>query len=104
MEENWGRRPILAVYAPIFFGFKIEDTGSDIWLLPLADFPFTIEIPDWLGQKLEDIGSFDAESVVDVVEGCDIRFAAFEGAGNTEKANDIGRVGVKKLADGALAL
>ena len=84
MEGKEGKRPILAVYAPILSRFKVEDTGLDIWLLPFADFPFTIEIPDRLGQKFEYIWSFGAESIVDVVEGCDIRFAAFEGTGNTE--------------------
>lgn len=63
---------VLAVYASIGSGLEVEDAGSDVGILAFADFAFAVEVPDWFGQELEDVGSFGAEGVVDMVHGDDV--------------------------------
>ena len=62
------------------------------------DFAFAIEVPDWAGEEAEDGRVGAAEGVVDVVDGGDVGFAAGEGAGNAEEADDVGGVAVEELA------
>lgn len=40
-----GENALLAVYSPSSSRFTIEDAGSDVRILALADFAFTVEIP-----------------------------------------------------------
>lgn len=63
-----------------------------------GDFAFAVEVPDWLGEEAEDGRVGAAEGVVDVVDGGDVGFAAGEGAGDAEEADDVGGVAVEELA------
>lgn len=78
--------------------FEVDYAGADIFLLALAGFALAVEVPDWFGEGLEDIGSLFSEGVVDMVRGDDVGFASFEGSGDAEETDNVGVVGVEELA------
>ena len=69
-----------------------------------TDFAFAVEIPDRFGEGFEDVGPGSVQDVPDVVGGDDVGFAAFESAGETEEADEVGVVGVEELSGGWLVL
>ena len=63
-----------------------------------GDFALAVEVPDGLGEEAEEVRVRGAQGVVDVVDGGDVGFAAGEGAGDAEEADDVGGVAVEVLA------
>lgn len=63
---------LLAVYTSIWSGLEEDYASSNIWVLAFTHFPFPVDIPYRLGQKLENVGSFDAKSVVHIVYRSDV--------------------------------
>lgn len=88
---------ILDVDTWVVAAFEVDHAGADIFLLSLAGFALAVEVPDWLGEDLEDIRPLLGEGVVDMVRGDEVGFTSFEGSGNTEKADNVGVVCVEEL-------
>ena len=88
---------LLAVYTSVWFGLEEDYASSNIRFLALAYFPFAVDIPYRLSQKLENVGSFDAKSVVHIVHRSDVRFASFKRAGHAQQADKIRIVGMEEL-------
>jgi hypothetical protein len=79
-------------------GLEVEDGCFDVWFFADGDLAFAVEVPDWFCQSFCDVWAFTLEGVPDVVRGDDVRFAAFESAGDAEEADDVGVVGVEELS------
>ena len=89
---------LLGVDAAVGAGLEVEDAGADVGVLAGTDFAFAVEIPDGFGEGFEDVGPGLVEDVPNVVGGDDVGFAAFEGAGEAEEADEVGVVGVEELS------
>ena len=72
-EVGGSRASLLGVDARsgtvIVIAFEVDHAGADVFVLALAGLAFTVEVPDRLGEGLEDIGTLLGEGVVDVVRG-----------------------------------
>ena len=87
---------------PVAFALGVQDAGNVPGVLALADFAFAVEVPVWRGEGLEDVGVGALQGVVDVVGGGDVGFAAGEGLGDAEEADEVGAVGVEVLSGDGL--
>lgn len=76
------RKGILSIHAPFFATLQVHNTRTDVLILFLAHLALSVEVPDWLGQGLEDVGALRGERVIDVVRRDDVRLAALESLSN----------------------
>ena len=62
------KKVILAIYSFCFSpGLEIEDAGPDVWVLTLTNLSFPVEVPYWLDECIQNIGSLSSQDVVYVV-------------------------------------
>ena len=88
------------VHAAVGGGFEVEDGLFGPLLLPHGDFAFAVEVPDRLGEEVDDVRVFPLERIEDVVRADDVALAALEGAGHAQQADDVAVVGVEELSGG----
>ena len=76
----------------------VEDRLAGVRFLAGGDLTLAIEVPDRLGESLSDVGVFLLQDVPDVVDGDDVRLAAFQRPRDAQQADDVAVVGVEELA------
>ena len=62
-----GPKNLLAVYSPLPSRLEVKHAGSDIRILSLAHFTFTVEIPNRLRQRLENVRSLRFQNIIHLV-------------------------------------
>jgi hypothetical protein len=77
---------------------EVEKGNADVLLLAEGGLALAVEVPDWLCEGLGDVGALALNGVPDVLGGCEVGFAALEGTGNAEEADDVAVIDVEELA------
>ena len=88
---------LLAVYPLFPTWFKVKNARSDVRILALADFAFTVKIPYRLRQGLDHIRPFSSQDIIDMVDRSDVRLPTFKGSRDTEKAHKVRVVCMEEL-------
>jgi len=76
----------------------VQHAGNVPGVLALCDLAFAVKVPVWSCEGLDYVGVFALKGVVDVVRGGDVGFAAGEGFGDAEEADEVGAVCVVELS------
>jgi hypothetical protein len=82
---------------------EVEKGHTDVLLLAEGGLALAVKVPDWLCEGLGDVGAFALDGVPDVLGGGEVGFAAFEGTGYAEEADDVAVVDVEELTVAGLA-
>ena len=83
---------LLGVDARVVAAFEIHDAGTDVFVFSLTGFAFTVKVPNWLGEGLENIGTLFGKGIVNMVRRDNVGFASLEGSGDAEQSDDVGVV------------
>lgn len=79
-------------------GLEVEERLAHVLVFAEGGLAFAVVVPDGLCEGLGDVGALALQGVPDVLGGGEVGFAAFEGAGYAEEADDVAVVDVEELA------
>lgn len=83
---------------------EVEERLAHVLVFAEGGLAFAVVVPDGLCEGLGDVGTLALEGVPDVLGGGEVGFAAFEGAGYAEEADDVAVVDVEELAGVGVSL
>jgi hypothetical protein len=83
---------------------RVEEGLAHVLVFAEGGLAFAVVVPDGLCEGLGYVGTLALKGVPDVLGGGEVGFAAFEGAGYAEEADDVAVVDVEELAGGGVSL
>lgn len=89
---------LLGVDTTISF-LNVVDGASNVILLPRAHFPLSVKVPNGLSEQLSDIGTFLLHNIPDLMARDNVVFTPFKRGIEAEQANNVSRIGVKRLPE-----